>query len=52
MKIVSKQSPNFSTKTRNLKDIKFIILHYTGMQSTRESLKDFQTKDLKLVAII
>ena len=48
MKIVSKQSPNFSAKTRNLKDIKFIILHYTGMQSTRESIKRLLNKRSKV----
>lgn len=48
MKIVSKQSPNFSAKTRNLKDIKFIILHYTGMQSTRESMKRLLNKRSKV----
>ena len=32
-------SPNFSKKLRNKKDIKFIVIHYTGMQSEIESLK-------------
>ena len=32
-------SPNFSKKTRNKKDIKFVIIHYTGMQSEIESLR-------------
>ncbi len=32
-------SPNFSKKTRNKRDIKFVIIHYTGMQSEIESLK-------------
>ena len=38
-------SPNFSKNTRNVKKIKFIIIHYTGMQSERVSLN--QLKDLK-----
>tara|TARA_Y200000002_G_C22665247_1_gene657700 strand:- start:284 stop:679 length:396 start_codon:yes stop_codon:yes gene_type:complete len=32
-------SPNCSKKTRKNKEIKFIILHYTGMQSEIVSLK-------------
>ena len=32
-------SPNFSKETRKNKEIKFIILHYTGMQSEIASLK-------------
>ena len=32
-------SPNFSRKSRNSSDIKFIIIHYTGMQSKIESIK-------------
>ena len=32
-------SPNYSLKKRAKKDIKFIIIHYTGMQSEIESIK-------------
>jgi len=32
-------SPNYSKKTRNIKDIKFVIIHYTGMQSEIESIE-------------
>lgn len=32
-------SPNFSRKIRKNKDIKFLIIHYTGMQSKIESVK-------------
>ena len=39
MKILSNYSPNFSKKLRKTKDIKFIIIHYTGMQSEIESIK-------------
>ena len=42
-----KKSVNFSKKTRSLKKIKFLIIHYTGMQSTRVSmnrLKDPRSK--------
>jgi N-acetylmuramoyl-L-alanine amidase len=31
-------SPNFNKKQRSRKSIKFIIIHYTGMQSERESV--------------
>ena len=33
------KSPNFSKKSRHKKQIKFVILHYTGMQSEIESTK-------------
>ena len=32
-------SPNFSKKTRKSRDIKVIVIHYTGMQSKIESVK-------------
>ncbi len=38
MKISNIYSPNFSSKKRSNKSIKTIIIHYTGMQSERESL--------------
>ena len=31
-------SPNFSKKSRLKKNIKFVIIHYTGMQSEIESI--------------
>ena len=45
MKIIFDYSPNYSIKKRVRKDIKFIIFHYTGMQSEIESIK--RLKDLK-----
>ena len=39
MKIKFDFSPNFSKKKRTKKDIKFVIIHYTGMQSEIESMK-------------
>ena len=45
MKIIFDYSPNYSNKIRVRKDIKFIIFHYTGMQSEIESIK--RLKDLK-----
>ena len=38
MKIDSFYSPNFDRKKRSEKSIKIIIIHYTGMQSERESI--------------
>ena len=45
MKIISNTSPNYSNKKRSLKDIKFIIIHYTGMQSEVAAIK--RLKNLK-----
>ncbi len=39
MKLISLKSNNFSKKLRNKKKIKFLIIHYTGMQSMRVSIK-------------
>ena len=39
MKINYNPSPNYSIKKRAKKDIKFLIIHYTGMQSEIESIK-------------
>ena len=38
MKISIIYSPNFDKKKRSNKSIKLIIIHYTGMQSERESI--------------
>ena len=38
MRIYNLFSPNFDHKKRTKKDIKAIVIHYTGMQSERESL--------------
>ena len=39
MKIKICKSPNHSINKRKNKDIKFIVIHYTGMQSERECIK-------------
>ena len=39
MKIINFYSPNFDKKKRSNKSIKFLVIHYTGMQSERESIK-------------
>ena len=38
MKFIIKNSPNFSKKSRKSTKIKFVIIHYTGMQSKRASI--------------
>ena len=48
MKINSNFSPNFSKKTRSKKNIKFIIIHYTGMQSEIESIKRLKNIKFKV----
>ena len=39
MKQKTSLSPNFSNKSRSKNNIKFVIIHYTGMQSEIESIK-------------
>ena len=48
MKIFINNSPNFSRKMRSGKDIKFIIIHYTGMQSEIESIKRLKNPKSKV----
>jgi len=38
MKISNFYSPNFNRKKRPNNSIKIIVIHYTGMQSERESI--------------
>ena len=42
------KSPNHSIKDRNKKKIKFIVLHYTGMQSERVAIKRLTDKKSKV----
>ena len=44
MKINIVRSPNYSIKNRKTKDIKYIIIHYTGMQSERACIKRLVNK--------
>jgi len=37
-KIIINYSPNFSSNTRNPKNIKFLIFHYTGMKSEKNAI--------------
>ena len=39
MEICHYNSPNFSKKIRPVNSIKLVVIHYTGMQSERESIK-------------
>ena len=48
MHLIKQKSPNFQKKTRNLKDIKYIVIHYTGMQSKRASIKRLTDKKYKV----
>ena len=41
-------SPNFSSKVRTKEDIKFVIIHYTGMQSEIESSIDLKNPNSKV----
>ena len=46
MKIVANFSPNFSKKTSK-RVIKFVIIHYTGMQSEIESINRLKNSKIK-----
>ena len=48
MKIVTNLSPNHSKKIRPKKEIKFVIIHYTGMQSEIESIKRLKNPRYKV----
>jgi N-acetylmuramoyl-L-alanine amidase len=39
MEICHYYSPNFNKKIRPINSVKLVIIHYTGMQSERESIK-------------
>jgi N-acetylmuramoyl-L-alanine amidase len=48
MNIIFHFSPNFSKKKRKIKEIKFVILHYTGMQSEIESINRLKNPRYKV----
>ena len=48
MKIKRILSPNYSDKTRQKKRIKFVIIHYTGMQSEIASIKRLRNRKAKV----
>ena len=39
LKLTLNYSPNFNSKKRRKKDVRFIILHYTGMRSENAAIK-------------
>jgi len=41
-------SPNFNTKKRKIKQIKFVIFHYTGMKSENEAIKKLTNEKSKV----
>ena len=48
MKITLDLSPNYSKKRRLQRDIKFVIIHYTGMQSEIESFERLKDPKFKV----
>jgi len=48
MKISNFYSPNFDKKKRSYKSIKFLVIHYTGMQSERESIRRLSNPKAKV----
>mgnify|MGYP001202826274 CR=1 FL=1 len=48
MKIRASFSPNYTKKTRHKKEIKFVIIHYTGMQSEIESIERLKSSKSKV----
>ena len=41
-------SPNFDLKKREVKDIKFIVFHYTGMQNEKQAIKRLTDSNSKV----
>ena len=48
MKITFNYSPNHSKKSRAINTIKFVIIHYTGMQSEIESIERLKNPKSKV----
>jgi len=48
MKINNYFSPNFDNKKRSINSIKVIVIHYTGMQSERESIVKLRSPKSKV----
>ena len=48
MDFILNKSPNFSKRARSLKNIRFLIIHYTGMQSARVSMKKLKDPKSKV----
>ena len=41
-------SPNFDLKKRKIKDIKFIVFHYTGMKNEKQAIRKLTDYDSKV----
>ena len=41
-------SPNFDEKKRRVKQIKFVIFHYTGMKRENDAIKKLTSKKSKV----
>ena len=48
MHTILNYSPNFDLKKRKLKNIKFIIFHYTGMKNENDAIKKLTSKKSKV----
>ena len=48
MRTIFNFSPNYSKKKRLKKDIKFVVIHYTGMQSEIESIERLKNPKFKV----
>ncbi len=48
MKITPNYSPNHSKNSRSKNTIKFVIIHYTGMQSEIESVERLKNPNTKV----
>ena len=48
IKTLQNYSPNFSTTARNIKKIKYIVYHYTGMRSETKALKRLTDDNAKV----
>ena len=45
-------SPNFDLKKRRVKQIKFVIFHYTGMRRENDAIKKLTSKKSKVSYIL
>ena len=48
MKIIKNYSPNYDRKNRKINSMQVIVIHYTGMQSERESIERLVTPSSKV----
>ena len=48
MRTILNYSPNFDSKKRKLKNIKFIVFHYTGMKNENDAIKKLTSEKSKV----